>query len=79
MSTADPAGTPQVYLGLQLGLCVDAGALTQLLQLLAVLGRLTQPRHEMEALSGLRVCLLLQLHGVAPGSLGLHQNQQQVP
>jgi hypothetical protein len=49
---------PCVYLGLKLGLCIDAGALAQLLQLLAVFGCLAQSRHQVEALAGLRVGLL---------------------
>lgn len=63
-----------VYLCLKFGLSIDTGALTELLQPFAVLGSLAKSCHQVEALTWLRVGLLLQLHGVTPCTLCLHQN-----
>lgn len=70
---------PETDLCFQFGFGVNFWTLAELLQVLTVLGCLPQPRKQVKPLPGLRISFLLQLHGIAPCPLCLHQNQQQIP
>lgn len=67
------------HLSFQLCFGIHSVTLTQALQLLSVFHSLAQARQQVKSFARLCVCFLFQLHGVTPGSLCIHQNQQQVP